>query len=407
MQVQNALPAVYPALNPQNVHDHMDGIIRPNPGDKERDEAWLACPEPQSHAANLAELKNGDLACVWFAGSQEGKGDVCIYFSRLKKGEQHWQPPVRLTDDMARSEQNPFLFTAPDGRLWLVYTSQILGDQATALVKYRISDDNGETFGPVGVLFDEPGTFVRQPIIVNAAGDWLLPVFLCRAPAGKRWKGHRDTSAVCISSDEGKTWRRVAVPDSLGAVHMNIVPLDGDRMIAVYRSRFADHIFRSYSNDGGLSWSAPEPTDLPNNNSSIQMVRLQDGKLAVIYNHSSASEGSARRAGLYDEIEADGKDEDQPDPGQPGAVWGTPRAPLTIAISEDEGKSFLIRRDVEVGDGHCLTNNSADKQNREFSYPSIIQTDDGVIHLAFTYYRQGIKHVRFGEDWVLAARPQA
>ncbi|WP_205602436.1 sialidase family protein [Chelativorans alearense] len=393
---------VHPPLAPEAVRDAMDGVLRPNPGDSEREEAWLASPVPQSHAANLLELANGDLACVWFAGSQEGRGDVCIFFARLKKGSRRWSEPVRLTDDMERSEQNPFLFSAPDGRLWLVYTSQIAGDQATALVKYRVSEDNGETFGPVGVLFDEPGTFVRHPIVVNGAGEWLLPVFLCRAAPGKRWRGHNDSSAVMISRDAGKNWRRVEVPGSLGAVHMDIVPLQDDQYIAAYRSRFADSIKRSISRDGGHSWTAPEPTDLPNNNSSIQMIKLQSGRLAIVYNHISAADSTERRAGLYDEIETHGN-EDLPPPGQPRAIWGTPRAPMTIALSEDGGRTFPIRRDIETGDGNCLSNNSAELRNREFSYPTICQGSDGTINVAFTYYRQAIKHVRFSEEWVLAA----
>ena len=67
---------------------------------------------------------------------------------------------------------------------------------------------------------------------------------------------------------------------------------------------------------------------------------------------------------------------------------------------EDGGRTWPHRRDVEVGDGSCLTNNSKDQLNREFSYPSILQTPDGALHLAFTYWRQAIKSVRVSEAWV-------
>ena len=405
MPQEGTISTVHPALDPQSVRAAMDGIIRTNPGDADKFEAWLPTPVPQSHAANLLELANGDLGCVWFAGSQEGRGDVCIFFARLPKGSDRWSEPVRLTEDMDRSEQNPFLFQTSEGRLFVIYTAQIAGDQATALIRYRVSDDNGETFGPVTQLVDEIGTFVRHPIVVNGAGEWLLPVFLCTAPEGKRWRGHRDTSAVRISDDQGKTWSKVDVPDSLGAVHMCIVPLEGNRMAAFYRSRFADNVYRSESDDGGHTWSAPTALDLPNNNASIQVVRLKSGRLAIVYNHISARDSSDRRDGLYDEITPKWENEDTPGPGEPRAIWGAPRAPMTIALSEDDGLTFPIRRDIDVGDGHCLTNNSTDKQNREFSYPTVFQDSDGMINIAFTYYRQAIKHVRVSEDWVLAARP--
>lgn len=49
-------------------------------------------------------------------------------------------------------------------------------NQDGSVVKCRISKDGGLT-GEVRVLCDLPGTFVRQPIVVNGAGTWLLPVF--------------------------------------------------------------------------------------------------------------------------------------------------------------------------------------------------------------------------------------
>ena len=60
-------------------------------------------------------------------------------------------------------------------------------------------------------------------------------------------------------------------------------------------------------------------------------------------------------------------------------------------------------RDLETGDGFCMTNNSKDQLNREFSYPSITQTSDGLLQIAFTYYRRAIKHVRVLPDWASGA----
>lgn len=372
----------------------MDGKVRAVASG--RTEAFLPSPTVQNHAANLSLLPDGTLACVWFGGTMEGMGDISIYMSRLASGSDTWSAPEKMSDDPKKSEQNPMLFNVPDGKVWLLYTSQTSGHQDGAVVKRRISEDGGRTFGDVSVLCDIPGTFVRQPITVNGRGEWLLPVFRCIGLPGTRWSGDVDTAAVLISTNAGISWTMHDVPDSIGAVHMNIVPLGGDEMVAVYRNRFSEQVLRSRSHDGGGSWSAPEPTDLPNNNSSLQAVRTGDGRIAIVYNHANASMSEDRRLSLYDEIEGEETETaaNVVEPVGRKAVWGVPRAPLSLAFSSDGGESFGDRIDLETGDGFCLTNNSKDGLNREFSYPSILASPDGAIHVAFTYFRRAIKYVR-------------
>jgi predicted neuraminidase len=367
----------------------------------------------QCHAANLMPLGDGSLGCVWFGGTQEGVADISIWFSRRHGGA--WGAPVRLSDDDTRSEQNPILFPAPDGRLWLLHTAQRAGNQDTSIVRYRTSPDHGATWSEAADLFDRAGLFVRQPLVVTRSGDWLLPVFHCRVRVGERWNGDHDDSAVMISRDQGRTWTEVAVPDSRGCVHMNIVPGPADagtpggleRLFAFYRSRWADQVWRSVSEDGGRSWSAPQPTAMPNNNSSIQVERLASGRLAIVCNPVNAAQATERRLSLYDEID-DGGDAayastTAPVAGARSAFWGTPRAPMTIALSEDDGLTWPLRRDIETGDGYCMSNNSAEQRNRELSYPTVKQTADGCVHVAYTHHRQRIRHVALAEDWIRQA----
>lgn len=370
----------------------MDGVVRPVSAT--RHEAYLPSPCVQNHAANLAFLPDGTLTCVWFGGTMEGMGDISVYMSRLAPGRTVWSAPEKLSDDPDRSEQNPLIFAAPNGQIWLLYTSQTAGDQDGSVVKRRISEDGGLTFGPVATLCDVPGTFVRQPIIVNSEGDWLLPLFRCIRVPGRRWTGDADFAATLVSSDEGKSWTMHDVPDSIGAVHMNIVPLAGSDMVSFYRHRFAENVQRSRSEDGGRSWSAPEPTPLPNNNSSVQATRLASGEIAIVYNHASAATSADRRTSLYDEIEggAETGPDTAPPPSRP-AIWGVKRAPLSLAFSSDGGETFDGRIDLETGDGYCLTNNSAEGLNREFSYPSTLEAPDGTLHVATTVYRRAIKHI--------------
>lgn len=360
-------------------------------------EADLPAPRVQSHASNLMTLGDGSLGCVWFSGTQEGVADISIFFSRLAPGADTWSAPVQLSDDAMRSEQNPILFPAPDGRLWLLHTAQLAGNQDTAVVRCRVSDDHGRSWGPSRDLFDQAGIFVRQPVLVLDNGDWLLPIFHCPTEPGQKWAGHDDTSAVMISSDQGRSWHEVPVPESTGCVHMSIVP--GQRageLLGFFRSRWADHVYRSVSTDRGRHWSAPQPTELPNNNSSIQVTRLASGALAIVFNQSSAADATERRASLYDEID-DGDGRVEAVARGRSAFWGAPRAPMTVALSDDGGLSWPHRRNLEVGDGYCMSNNSQQRLNREYSYPSIHQTADGAIQMSYTVFRQRIRHVRIDE----------
>jgi len=387
-------------LKPEQIPPLMNGSILPHAAERHRFDAFLPSPCVQNHAANLAFLPDGTLTCVWFGGTMEGMGDISIYMSRLVAGSAAWSEPEKMSDDPQKSEQNPLVFTAPDGKVWLIFTSQTSGNQDGAVVKRRISNDGGRTFGPVDILCDSPGTFVRQPIVVNRRGDWLLPVFRCVGVLGQRWTGDADTAAVLISRNAGSSWDMVDLPGSIGAVHMNIVPCRDGRMVAFFRNRFATQILRSHSDDDGMTWSAPAPTALPNNNSSIQAVALKDGRIAIIYNHSNALTSSDRRHSLYDEIEAEEGAPAVPAEtvsaadGMPKAIWGVPRAPMSLVSSGDGGETFGVPVQLETGDGYCLTNNSKDALNREYSYPSIAEGPDGALHVAYTYYRRAIKYVR-------------
>lgn len=377
-----------------------------------RDVLDLPATGVQSHAANLSTLPDGSLACVWFGGTQEGLSDISVWFSRLTAGTSVWSTPQQLSFDTARSEQNPILFNAPDDRLWLLHTAQRAGHQDTAVVRCRTSADGGQTWDAPRDLLpatDQCGLFVRQPPVVRRDGAWLLPVFRCRALPGLRWSGDDDDSALYISHDQGQTWQTREVPQSSGCVHMNIVP--GSRgpghLLAFYRSRWADWVYRNESTDDGETWSAPQPTPVPNNNSSIQVIRTASGRLAMVCNPVGAQHATERRVSLYDEIESEDDDAaplpeaqaDTPE-GRRLAFWGTPRAPLALMLSDDDGLSWPMRRDLECGDGYALSNNSAEQRNRELSYPSIHQSANGQLQVAYTRHRQHIRHVRCDEAWV-------
>ena len=394
-----------------------DGVLRPRDGGGHT--AYLPTPTVQCHAANLAWLPGGDLACVWFGGTQEGVSDISAYLSRMPSGSDTWLPPVPLSDDVTRSEQNPVLFTAADGDVWLLYTAQLAGNQDTSEVRRRISRDGGATWGSPTVLLpatETGGVFVRQPPVVLDTGRILLPVFNCVTVPGERWVGDEDTSSVWWSDDGGESWAEAPVPGSLGCVHMNILVRQDGSLWACFRSRWADHIWQTTSTDGGLTWAEPTPTSLPNNNSSIQAVATGGGEVALVFNRSSARDATERRVSLYDEIDDEGVRDGLGGPvvaesrlgavgpaeaeGRRTAFWGAPRAPMTLGLSPDEGRSWPVLVDLETGDGYCMSNNSRDGLNRELSYPSVLPAPDGGLHVAYTFHRRAIKHVHLPPEVV-------
>lgn len=385
-------------MTPDEIAARMDGQLAG--GADGRLEAYLASPMVQNHAAFIELLDDGTLACLWFGGTLEGKSDISIHGTVLAAGADRWGPTVELSHDPDRSEQNPVLVRDRRGNWHLIHTAQPAGNQDECLLRSRpVRLEGDRLVGGEPQLIDLPlGTFVRARFVRRGDGAWLMPVFRCISRPGQRWNGSHDTAGVAVSHDDGLTWKLSEVPGSIGSVHMTIVPLDRDHMVAFYRRRQSDFVHRSESMDGGATWSPPEPTDVPNNNSSINVIRLADGRLAMVCNPASAATSADRRVSLYDEIE---EGDDRPDAtGGCTPIWGVPRAPLTLCVSADGGKTWPLRRIVDDSPGTCLTNNSVDGKNKELSYPYLLEGPDGALHVAYTYFRRAIKYVRLPQGWI-------
>lgn len=340
------------------------------------EEAYLQAVFPSSHAANLLTLKNGDLMCVWFSGTWEGNSDVAIVLSRLPKGGSQWTKPQVVDHHAGESYQNPVLFEAPDGTLWIFHTTQGAGaGEANAKVLVTRSKDGGAHWSAPEVLFDTPGAFTREPVVVMPNGDWLLPIYIASS-AGITTGAETNYSVIEISADQGAHWKEYALPKSSGYVQPDVVRT-GNGYTAWFRSRFADFIYRSTSADG-RQWTAPQKTELPNNNASIQLTKLANGHLALVFDNVGS-------------VVTDGK----PKAG--------PRKPLSIALSKDNGATWGWVRDLETGRPAPEAGKDPNRKEpgrEEYSYPSVTQTADGKIAVAFTYQRYTIKAVRFDEKWI-------
>lgn len=336
-----------------------------------------------AHAPALLELENGDMLCAWFAGSFEGSKDISIVCARKEKDADHWEPPVPVSYDKEQSEQNPSLFAGPDGAVWCMYTAQLDrvegkdNMQFTSIIRCQKSWDGGRTWGEAEVIFPEEGSFCRQPIQVLSNGRWIFGNWLCK-DSENGLEG--DPTAFRISDDQGKTWKLVEMPESNGAVHANVVETEPNKLICLLRSRFADNVYISHSDDNGDSWTKPVPTVLPNNNSSISALKLKSGRIAIAYNPTHT-----------------------PNPVYGKVAWPGLRCPVAVALSEDGGKTFPVMRNIERGEGFFGEENSTN--NKQYEYPYLMQSCDGRLHLAYAYKnRIGVKYVSFTEEDVMGKK---
>mmetsp|Transcript_15764 Transcript_15764/g.40042 ORF Transcript_15764/g.40042 Transcript_15764/m.40042 type:complete len:426 (-) Transcript_15764:1059-2336(-) len=342
----------------------MDGALRKMPSG--RTDSIMPPIFGASHASNLLELPDGTLLLVWFSGGDEGGDGVGIVSSLLPPGSAHWTKPILASSQRMRSAQNPVTFYEPsENVVRLLHTSQeaYMG-QGTAEVRLVESFDGGKSWKTPKTLFTEEGAFVKNQLLRSRDGkEWLLPMYY--TPTG--FLGH-DTqySTVKRSGDGGRTWTEYVMDGSLGrCVQPTVVRLRSGTLRAWFRSRDADYIYTSDSKDDGRTWSRPVATRLPNNNSGIQAAMLKSGAVVMVFNNYQGADA---------------------------------RYPLTIALSPDEGATWPHLRDLEpAGDGEEA---DYEEQMGEYSYPSVIQTADGALHVSYTFRRESIRYARISEDWI-------
>ncbi|MCJ0912291.1 exo-alpha-sialidase [Mammaliicoccus sciuri] len=327
-----------------------------------------------AHAPALIETEDGGMLCAWFAGSFEGSGDISIVVSKLDPESQTWSIPITVSQGENRSEQNPAFFRHPNGDIWLIYTSQISRQegkdnmQFSSIIMVQKSQDEGLNWSDAEVLIHNEGTFSRQPIQILSNGRWIFSTWLCEDSADGLTN---DPTEFQVSDDEGTTWKPIRMPESKGRVHANVIEIENGHLIAFMRSRFADFIYKSESKDYGDSWSVPEATSLPNNNSSISAIKLSTGEIAIAYNLNSASNATFGKI-----------------------AWPGLRNPVAVSVSEDGGLTWPIGRIFEQAEGFIGIENKTN--NAQYEYPTLYQDRQGTLHLVYAYKnRLSVKYVRF------------
>jgi predicted neuraminidase len=357
-----------------------------------------------NHASCLVELPNGDLLACWYRGVGPEKGDdVRIYGARRLKGARAWSPRFVLADTPGYPDDNPCLFVDPQQRLWLLWPTLVGNEWHTALMKYRISSNYQMRQGPPvwswqDVIHVTPANFqqdVEQAISQTLAahpdlgerlkalyGDelglvrqratskvsyrlgWMTRAHPTLLPSGRLlvplYTDGFSVSIIAITDDLGRTWKTSRVIAGEGGIQPSVVRKQDGTLVAMMRTAGPHRrILLSHSRDEGMTWSPVTVSDLPNPGSGLEVIRIANGHWVLVYND--------REQGRED---------------------------LAVSISDDEGQTWKWTRHLEKGSNG--------------SYPSIIQTRDGMLHATYSHSvgAQTIKYAAFNEEWVRQGDPK-
>lgn len=310
----------------------------------------------QCHASTLVQAADGSILCAWFGGTKEKDPDVSVWMSTLD-GD-NWSKPVRAAKVDETAHWNPVLFR--DGDDILHHFFKVGVDEIHWKTWRAISRDNGATWSDAVELVSGDvggrGPVKNKPILLSD-GSWLAPASIEYKEADREiWKAFADRS-----EDRGKTWQRSAdfvkpTPQNgkqdrlfggVGAIQPTFWESEPGHVHALLRTG-SGSIWRCDSKDGGLTWGPYKVIDLPNNNSGFDALRLEDGRVVLIYNPV-------------------------------GENWGA-RTPLDIAVSSDNGQTWETVAHLE---------DDPDLKS-EYSYPAIVETEDGIA-ICYTWNRERIR----------------
>jgi predicted neuraminidase len=331
-------------------------------------------PYPSSHASTIAETTDRQLAGAWFGGTGEGHPDVGIWFAR--KGPHGWEPSVEVAngqqpDGTREPAWNPVLFQAPNGPLFLFYKVGTNGRSWWGMV--TTTTDDGHTWtkprrlsdGIIGPMKDKP--------VVLPDGAWLSG---SDSEDAAGWRVHFE-----LSHDAGQTWNSVGPIDrgaGFDAIQPTILFPGHGRIEALCRTK-QGVIAMTWSSDGGRSWTPLAATSLPNPNSGIDAVTLADGRLLVAYNHSAHLPGFPGHGNRYPLDVAMSRD---------GLTWTH-----ALTVEDEPQRPNLANRPAIDLSPPTLAQKLEIWGGKGFSYPAVIQTSDGFVHITYTVDRRVIKHV--------------
>ena len=358
-----------------------------------------SAPGQSVHAASIVELPNGRLRAVWFSGSREGAGDVTIQTSVMDAASLRWGPESTLFD-RAKIERglwryvkklgNPVIARAPDGSLGLWMVNVSLGGWAGSAITWARSVDEGVSWSAPRRLVTSPflniSTLVKGAPVALVDGQIELPTY------------HEFVTkfAEILRIDaKGKVVDKIRVPGSQTSLQPVLLVAGPDKAQVYMRSGQGATVMASATKDAGTNWSATQATSWPNPDSALAGLVTHSGMQWLALNPTPAGRNilallQTKKGGSFDGVapwivESQATPEIATSIGEYERLLGNELK--ARGASEEQALAYVSSASRQLcGQGRC---------SQEFSYPYLLQTSDGLIHLVYTWHRTRIKHVRF------------
>ena len=343
-----------------------------------------------NHCPAIVPCPNGDLLALWYTCIEEPGRELGIACSRLRHGQEEWEPAAPFWDTPDRNDHATALYLDEAGTIWHfngVSAAATWGSLATIL---RTSTDSGATWSPARIIMPEHGLHHMpvESVIHTRAGALMLP---CDAVTGGK-----GGTAVLISHDNGQTWmdpgegkpqphfEKGASGAWIAGIHAGIVELSDGRIMALGRNDPIDECMpRSISSDGGQTWtysSSPFPPIY--SGQRLTLLRLAEGPIFL--------SSFAKQLTIRDSA------------GNERSMSG-----LFAALSYDDGETWPVRRLI-TDDAPDHTVNTMDANRFTMGpntaeprgYCSVCQTPDGVIQLISSKL-----HYAFNLAWLKTPPP--
>ena len=364
-----------------------------------------SAPGQAVHAASVVELRDGRLRAVWFSGSREGAGDVVIKTSVMDAANLRWGEETTLFDRQhlqqglwryVKKLGNPVIARMPDDSLivWMVNVS--MGGWAGSSITWLRSTDEGITWSAPRRLVTSPflniSTLVKGAPIFYQNGQIGLPVYHEFAVK---------FAEILRISPQGQVLDKTRIPGSQTSLQP-VVLVDGPQRAQVYmRSGKGTAVMMSATDDAGKTWSVTRATTWPNPDSALAGVVTATGQqwLALNPNPKNREILALLQTGTAGSF----------DGASPWIVESSPHPEKPFSISDYERllSDELKARGASQAQAQAYVESAKrqlcgkDTCLQEFSYPYLLQSRDGYLHLVYTWHRSRIKHVRLDPLQVL------